>query len=57
MPLRLLKLLQLIEKFVIFQFAYRIIMKHKEAVIQKCPVNFAKFLKTPFLQNTSGGCF
>ena len=21
------------------------------------PVNFAKFLRTPFLQNTSGGCF
>ena len=21
------------------------------------PVNFPKFLKTPFLQNTSGGCF
>ena len=38
MPLRLLKLLQLIEKFVIFQFAYRIIMKQKEAVIQKCSV-------------------
>ena len=25
---------------------------------QKCfPVNFAKFLRTPFLQNTSTGCF
>ena len=25
---------------------------------QKCfSVNFAKFLRTPFLQNTSGGCF
>ena len=24
----------------------------------KClPVNFVKFLRTPFLQNTSGGCF
>ena len=21
------------------------------------PVNFVKFLRTPFLQNTSGGCF
>ena len=21
------------------------------------PVNFAKFIRTPFLQNTSGGCF
>ena len=22
-----------------------------------CPVNFGKFLRTPFLQNSSGGCF
>ena len=21
------------------------------------PMNFAKFIRTPFLQNTSGGCF
>ena len=24
---------------------------------RRFPVNFAKFLRTPFLQNTSGGCF
>ena len=32
----------------------------KETLAQVCfPVNFAKFLRTPFLteQNTSGGCF
>ena len=27
-------------------------------LLHRCfPVNFAKFLRTPFLQNTSGGCF
>ena len=31
---------------------------HKCFLWHKCfPVNFAKFLRTPFLQNTSGGCF
>ena len=30
----------------------------KKRLWHKCfPVNFAKFLKAPFLQNTSGGCF
>ena len=30
----------------------------KKRLLQRCfPVNFAKFLRTPFLQNTSGGCF
>ena len=30
----------------------------KKRLWHKCfPVNFAKFLRTPFLQNTSGGCF
>ena len=30
----------------------------KERIWHSCfPVNFAKFLRTPFLQNTSGGCF
>ena len=29
----------------------------KETLAQVFPVNFAKFLRTPFLQNTSGGCF
>ena len=30
----------------------------KERLWHKCfPVNFAKFLRTPFLQNTSGNCF
>ena len=30
----------------------------KKRLWQRCfPVNFAKFLRTPFLQNTSGGCF
>ena len=24
---------------------------------KRFPVNFAKFLKTPFFKNTSGGCF
>ena len=29
----------------------------KETLARCFPVNFAKFLRTPFLQNTSGGCF
>ena len=30
----------------------------KKRLWHRCfPVNFAKFVKTPFLQNTSGGCF
>ena len=30
----------------------------KKRLWHRCfPVNFAKFLTTPFLQNTSGGCF
>ena len=30
----------------------------KKRLWHRCfPVNFAKFLRTPFLQNTSGGCF
>ena len=30
----------------------------KKSLWHRCfPVNFAKFLRTPFLQNTSGGCF
>ena len=30
----------------------------KERLLHRCyPVNFAKFLRTPFLQNTSSGCF
>ena len=29
----------------------------KETSTQVLPVDFAKFLKTPFLQKTSGGCF
>ena len=30
----------------------------KKRLWYRCfPVNFAKFLRTPFLQNTSGGCF
>ena len=30
----------------------------KKRLWHKCfPVNFTKFLRTPFLQNTSGGCF
>ena len=29
----------------------------KETLAQVFPVNFAKFLKTPFLQNTSEDCF
>ena len=30
----------------------------KKRIWHRCfPVNFAKFLRTPFLQNTSGGCF
>ena len=30
----------------------------KKRLWHKCfPVNFVKFLRTPFLQNTSGGCF
>ena len=30
----------------------------KKKLWHRCfPVNFAKFLRTPFLQNTSGGCF
>ena len=30
----------------------------KKRLWHKCfPVNFAKFLRTPFLQNTSSGCF
>ena len=30
----------------------------KKSFWHRCfPVNFAKFLRTPFLQNTSGGCF
>ena len=29
----------------------------KETLAQAFPVNFAKFLRTTFLQNTSGGCF
>ena len=30
----------------------------KKRLWHKCfPVNFAKFLRTPFLQNISGGCF
>ena len=30
---------------------------NKVAGLRCFPVNFAKFLRTPFLQNTSGGCF
>ena len=30
----------------------------KKRLWHKCfPVNFVKFLRIPFLQNTSGGCF
>ena len=30
----------------------------KKRLWHRCfPVNFVKFLRTPFLQNTSGGCF
>ena len=29
----------------------------KETLAQVFPVNFSKYLRTPFLQNTSGGCF
>ena len=29
----------------------------KETLTQVFPLNFAKFLRTPFLQNTSDGCF
>ena len=30
----------------------------KKRLWRRCfPVNFAKFIRTPFLQNTSGGCF
>ena len=30
----------------------------KKRLWHRCfPMNFAKFLRTPFLQNTSGGCF
>ena len=30
----------------------------KKSLWQRCfPVNFAKFLSTPFSQNTFGGCF
>ena len=30
----------------------------KKSLQHRCfPVNFAKFLRTPFLKNTSGGCF
>ena len=30
----------------------------KKRLFHRCfPVNFAKFLRTPFLQNTSSGCF
>ena len=35
--------------------AYKFI---KKILQQRCfPVKFEKFLRTPFLQNTSGGCF
>ena len=34
------------------------IKKEKKRPWHRCfPVNFAKFLGTPFLENTSGGCF
>ena len=29
----------------------------KETLVQVFPVNFAKFIRTPFLQNTFSGCF
>ena len=36
----------------------RLVTLLKKRLWHRCfSVNFAKFLRTPFLQNTSGGCF
>ena len=46
----------------IYQTLWKVLVKKfnllKKRLWRRCfPVTFAKFLSTPFLQNTSGGCF
>ena len=41
-----------------FKFWHRPATLSKKSLWHRCfPVNLAKFLRTPFLQNSSGGCF